>query len=133
MDDNIEEMELCQWEFVDEHGPEGVEEDLACAEEGFAGDGVEENGLERGREISVKAIDAQGFVVCKVVWLTGVSKQNEYYGAESDVRGRRRCTECLWGGLRRWRVICWLEETERLDCGRFHGWRGRGFDSLWRR
>lgn len=46
LDDNVEEVDLGEGQVVDEHGPEGVEEDLAGAEEGLAGDGVEEDGLE---------------------------------------------------------------------------------------
>lgn len=48
---------------VDEHGPQGVEEDLEGAEEGFAEDGVEEDCFERGRQVRVDAVDAERFVV----------------------------------------------------------------------
>ena len=38
-------------------------------EEGFAEDGVEEEGFERGGEVGVEAVDAEGFVVREVVRL----------------------------------------------------------------
>lgn len=56
-------MDPGQGQLVDHHGPQGVEEDLEGAEEGFAGDGVEEEGFEGGGEVGVEACDAEGFVV----------------------------------------------------------------------
>jgi len=35
---DVEEVQLRQGQLVDEHGAEGVEEDLEGTEEGFAGD-----------------------------------------------------------------------------------------------
>lgn len=67
LDDNVEEVDLGEGQVVDEHGPQGVEEDLAGAEEGLAGDGVEEDGLEGRGQVSVKAIDAERLVVGEVV------------------------------------------------------------------
>ncbi len=60
---NVEEVDVGQWELVDHHGAEGVEEDLEGAEEGLAEDGVEEEGFEGGGEVSVEPVDAKGFVV----------------------------------------------------------------------
>jgi len=37
---DVEDVDARQGELVDEHGPQGVEEDLEGAEEGFAEDGV---------------------------------------------------------------------------------------------
>lgn len=56
-------MELGERNLVDHHGPESVEEDLEGAEEGFAEDGVEEEGFKGGGEIGVEAVNAEGFVV----------------------------------------------------------------------
>jgi hypothetical protein len=50
--------------LIDEHGTQGIEEDLERAEECFAEDGVEEDGLERGGQVRVETIDAKRFVVC---------------------------------------------------------------------
>ena len=50
---DVEEVELRERELVDEHGTEGVEEDLEGAEEGFAEDGVEEEGFQCGGEVGV--------------------------------------------------------------------------------
>ena len=58
-----------QWELIDHHGADCVEEDLESAEEGLAKDRVEEKCFERGGKIGVQSIDAQGFVVSQVVWL----------------------------------------------------------------
>ena len=46
-------MDLRKGKLVDEDGPEGVEEDLEGAEEGFAEYRVEEEGFESSREIGV--------------------------------------------------------------------------------
>jgi hypothetical protein len=54
---------------VDEHGAQGVEEDLEGAEEGLAEEGVEEEGFDGGGEVGVEAGDAEGFVVREVVGL----------------------------------------------------------------
>lgn len=62
-------MNVCEREVVDEHGADGVEEDLEGAEEGFAEEGVEEEGFEGGGEVGVQAVDAEGFVVGEVVGL----------------------------------------------------------------
>lgn len=69
LDDDVEEVDFRERELVHEHGTEGVEEDLEGGEEGFAGDGIEEEGLESGREIGVQAIDTEGLVVGEVVGL----------------------------------------------------------------
>jgi hypothetical protein len=61
--DDVEGVDAGQRQAVDEHGPQGVEEDLEGAEEGFAEDGVQEEGFERGGEVGVEAVDAERFVV----------------------------------------------------------------------
>jgi hypothetical protein len=71
--DDVEQVNLGQRELVDEHGAEGVEEDLEGAEEGFSADGVEEQGFEGSGEVGVEAVDAERFVVSKVVGLHRVS------------------------------------------------------------
>ena len=55
--------------MVNEHGTQGVEEDLEGAEEGLAEEGVQEEGFEGGGKVGVQAVDAEGFVVCEMVWL----------------------------------------------------------------
>ena len=62
-------MDLREWELVDHHGADGVEEDLEGAEKGLSKDGVEEESLERGWEVGVDAINAQGFMMGKVIGL----------------------------------------------------------------
>lgn len=52
---------------VDGHGPQGVEEDLEGAEECLAQDGVEEYGLECGRQVRIEPVNAQGLVMGQVV------------------------------------------------------------------
>ena len=64
-------MEGGEGERVDEHGAEGVEEDLEGAEEGFAEDRVEEEGFEGGGEVGIEAVDAKGFVMGEMVGLLG--------------------------------------------------------------
>jgi len=55
---DVEGVDSCQGQLVDHHWAEGVEEDLEGAEEGFSGNGIEEEGFESGGEVSVKAVDA---------------------------------------------------------------------------
>ena len=48
------------------------------AEEGFAEDGVEEEGFEGGGEVGVEAVDAKGLVVSQMVGLlVGVSLESD--------------------------------------------------------
>ena len=46
LDSDIEGVDFGERDLVDHHGAEGVEEDLEGAEEGFACDGIEEEGFE---------------------------------------------------------------------------------------
>lgn len=62
-------MDLGHRELVNHHWADGVEEDLKRAKEGFAEDGVKEEGFERRRKVGIEAIDAEGFVVRQVVRL----------------------------------------------------------------
>jgi hypothetical protein len=45
------------------HGSNSVKEDLKGAEEGFAEDGVEDEGLKGGREVGVGTVNAEALVV----------------------------------------------------------------------
>lgn len=65
----VDEMHPGKGHLEYAHGPDGVEEDLEGAEEGFAKDRIKDNCFERGGEIGVKTIDAQGLVMRKVVRL----------------------------------------------------------------
>ena len=69
LNDNVEEVNLGKGHAVDSHGTDGVEEDLEGAKEGLAEDRIEQEGLERGRQVGVKAIDAEALVVGKMVRL----------------------------------------------------------------
>ncbi len=60
---DVEEVDAREGELVNQHGTEGVEQDLEGAEEGFAEDGFEKDGFEGGGEVGVEAVDAEGFVV----------------------------------------------------------------------
>lgn len=60
-------MDLGHWQGVDEHGSQGVEEDLEGREESLAGDRVEEDGFKGGGQICVETINTQRLVVCQVV------------------------------------------------------------------
>jgi len=68
LDEDVDEVDGGEGHGVDEDGADGVEEDLEGAEEGFAEEGVEEYGFKGGGEVGVEAVDAEGFVVCEVVW-----------------------------------------------------------------
>ena len=54
---------------IDEDGADGIEEDLEGTEEGLSEEGVEEESLKAGGEISIQAIYAQGLVMFKMIWL----------------------------------------------------------------
>lgn len=62
-------MDLGEGWAVDEGGTDGVEDELEGAEEGFAEEGVEEEGFNCCGKVGVEACYAEGFVVSKVVWL----------------------------------------------------------------
>jgi len=97
--EDVEEVDVCEGELVDEHGAEGVEEDLEGAEEGFAEEGVEEEDFEGGGEVGVEAVDPEGFVVGQVV---GLEKGEVMLAPGSLGVG------CLWGmcgGLRGVRLL----------------------------
>lgn len=68
--DDVEGVDLGEWNAVDSHGADGVEEDLEGTEEGFAEDGVEHESFERGGQVGVYAVDAERLVVCQVVRLS---------------------------------------------------------------
>lgn len=61
---NINSVDWCERDFIDEHRTKGVEKDLEGAEEGLAEERVEKEGFEGGGEICIEAVDTKGFVVC---------------------------------------------------------------------
>jgi hypothetical protein len=63
----------CEWWAVDEHGADGVEEDLESAEEGFAEERVEDESFESCGEVCIEACDAEGLVVGEMVGLRKVN------------------------------------------------------------
>jgi hypothetical protein len=69
LNNNVECVDLGHGDLVDHHRSESVEQNLECAEEGLAGDGVEEKCFESGRQVGIKAIDAERFVMGQVVGL----------------------------------------------------------------
>ena len=56
-------MDVGEGRAVDEHRPDGVEEDLESAEEGLAEEGVKEEGFNRSWKISIEACDAEGLMM----------------------------------------------------------------------
>lgn len=56
-------MDVGEGRAVDEHRPEGVEEDLKSAEEGLAEEGVKEEGLNSSRKIGIEACNTKGFMM----------------------------------------------------------------------
>lgn len=64
-------MDVREGWAVDEHGPDGVEEDLESAEECLAQQGVEEECFQGCWEIGIQTRDTEGFVVRQVIWLFG--------------------------------------------------------------
>ncbi|KAL8953534.1 MAG: hypothetical protein Q9222_000592 [Ikaeria aurantiellina] len=70
---NIEEVKRCNWQLVNHHWPDGIEQNLKRTKESFAEDGIEKKSLEGCWEISVEAIDPERFVVSQVV---GLSRQS---------------------------------------------------------
>ena len=58
MDEDVEEVDGGEGGAVDEHGAQGVEEDLEGAEEGLAEEGVQEEGFDCGGEVGVETDDA---------------------------------------------------------------------------
>jgi hypothetical protein len=69
LNSDIDEMYFGEGYFVNEHWSESVEQDLKSAEECLPSKGVKEDGFEGGRKICIKAVHAEGFVVCQMVWL----------------------------------------------------------------
>lgn len=69
LDSDVEGVNSSQRNAVDGHGSQGVEEDLESAEEGLSENRIQNEGLEGSGKIGIKAIDTEGLVVGKVVWL----------------------------------------------------------------
>lgn len=67
LDNDVEQVDLGERQVVDEHGAQGVEQDLAGAEEGLAGDRVKEPGFEGSGQVCVQAVDAERLVVGEMV------------------------------------------------------------------
>jgi hypothetical protein len=59
------------WRTVDEHWPDGVEEYLKGAEEGFAQEGIEKKSFESCGEVGVQPGYPKRFVMRQVIWLHG--------------------------------------------------------------
>lgn len=59
----VEQVHPGEGDLEDAHGPDGVEEDLEGAEEGFAQDRVEDDGFDGRGEVRVEAVDAERLVV----------------------------------------------------------------------
>ena len=76
---NIKKVRPGEREVVYEHWTDRVEEYLEGAEEGFAEDGGEEDGFERRRQICVKPINTERFVMGEMVRLYD-HRQLEYVG-----------------------------------------------------
>ena len=64
----IECVDPSDRELVHHHWPDGVEQDLEGAEEGFAGYRVQEPGFECRGKIGIQTIDTERFVMGEVVW-----------------------------------------------------------------
>lgn len=77
-------MDLRQGYLIDHHGTDGIEEDLESAKERLAKDGVEEEGFESSRQISVYPIDAERFVMSEVIRLAK--------GKQESVKFWKSCT-----------------------------------------
>lgn len=63
MDGEVQSVDVGEGRAVDEHRPEGVEEDLKSAEEGLAEEGVKEEGLNSSRKIGIEACNTKGFMM----------------------------------------------------------------------
>jgi hypothetical protein len=73
LDSDVEGVDSSQRNAVDGHGSQGVEEDLESAEEGLSENRIQNEGLEGSGKIGIEAINAEGLVVGKMVWLYRVS------------------------------------------------------------
>lgn len=71
LDGDVKKVDLGQGDAVDGHGANGIEEDLEGAEEGFAENGVQKEGLQGSRQVRVEAIHAEALVMSKMVRLGG--------------------------------------------------------------
>ena len=69
LDREVQHVDHRPGRAVDEHGPDGVEEDLKGAEKGLSQEGVEEEGFDGRGEVGVETGYAERFVVREVVWL----------------------------------------------------------------
>ena len=76
LEDEVQKMDVSEGRAVDEHGADGVEEDLEGAEESLAKERIKEEGFNGGGKISIQACHAQRFVVGEVVGLWNISSQS---------------------------------------------------------
>ena len=86
-------MDLGERQVVDEHGSQSIEQNLAGAEEGLAGDRVKEPCLEGGRQIGIEAIHTERLVVGEMVRAKrgAVGDANGQVGEDGDdAVGERR-------------------------------------------
>lgn len=95
----VDEMHPGEGHLENTHGPDGVEEDLEGAKEGFAKDRIKDNCFEGGGEIGVQAINAQGLVMRKVVRLATVFMLASPVQTTMPQEGKRGHTlnEALYG------------------------------------
>lgn len=67
MDGDVEVVDVCEGDGEDCHGPEGVEENLAGAEEGLAQDAVQKDSFKTGGQIGIQPLDTERLVVNKMI------------------------------------------------------------------
>lgn len=64
LDHDVEIVNPGEGHTVNGHRTDSIEKYLEGAKEGFAEYGIKDESLERGREVSVEAIDAERLVMC---------------------------------------------------------------------
>jgi len=84
--DQVQDVDIRKGRAVNEHGPEGVEEDLEGAEEGLAQQGVEEEGFQSCWEIGIQTRDTERLVVRQMVGLFKRQLVNGRYGQRGGFR-----------------------------------------------
>lgn len=66
-------MDFCEWDLIDHHWAESVEEYLKRSKESLAKYSVQKDGFEFGRQIGVEAVDPECFVMGEMIRLHGAS------------------------------------------------------------
>lgn len=95
LDDKVEEVYPGEGDLENTHGPDGVEEDLEGAEEGLAQDGVEDDGLDGCRKISVEAVNAKRLVMGQMVGLLNAHGRQQPASAPALVDLRKKGEDSL--------------------------------------